>query len=94
MKKLVLAVTAAILSTALATPAFARCRIKNETKWSFTIESGNVSNQRVGSHTTTTIASGKVKGKSDDGKTISASCNDGDTLVITDEDGIPVVEVK
>lgn len=84
----------AFSSTLVATPAFASCRIKNETKWSFTIESGNVSNQRVGSNTTTTIASGKVKAKSDDGKTFSASCKDGDTLIVKDDKGVPVVDIK
>lgn len=84
----------AFSSLLAATPAFATCRIKNETKWSFTIESGNVSNQRVGSNTTTSIASGKVKAKSDDGKTFSASCKDGDELIVKDDKGIPVVDIK
>ena len=94
MKTLSLTVITILVSSMFSSTAFATCRIKNETKWSFTIESGNVSNQRVGSNTTTSIASGKVKGKSDDGKTISASCKDGDTLVIKDERGIPVIEIK
>ena len=94
MKKLALAVAVATLSVAFASPAYASCRIKNETKWSFTIESGNVSNQRVGSNTTTSIAAGKVKAKSDSGKTFSATCRDGETLVVKDERGIPVVDIK
>ena len=37
------------------TAALATCRVSNETKYSFTVESGNTSNQRVGAHTTTSI---------------------------------------
>ncbi len=85
-----------LLAAVLLLPAAASasCRIRNETKWSFTVESGNVSNQSVGSNTTTSIASGKIKGKSKDGKTISGSCKDGDELVIKDDGGIPVLELK
>jgi hypothetical protein len=82
---------AAATITLVAHQAFARCDIKNDTKWSFTIESGNTSNQRVGSHTSTSIASGKIVGKSDDGKTIGGFCKDGDKLIIKDEKGAPVL---
>ncbi len=95
MKKFVLVATTLSLSLLVAAPAFASCRIKNETKWDFTVESGNTSNQRVNANTTTSIASGKIKGKDDkSGKTISGSCKDGDELVIKDDHGIPVVEMK
>ncbi len=74
--------------------AQASCRIHNDTNESFTVESGNTSNQTVGSHTHTSIQSGKIKGKSKNGKTISGSCKDGDSLVVKDEGGIPVMSVK
>lgn len=90
MKKIVLASFIAI--AALASTAAAECRIKNETKWSFTIESGNVSNQRVGSNTTTTIAEGKVVAKDDKaGKSFSTTCKN-ETIRIKDDRGTPVVE--
>jgi hypothetical protein len=74
--------------------AEANCRIKNETKWSFTIESGNVSNQRVGSNTTTSIADGTIKGKADKGgPTISGSCKNGETVKIVEDRGVPVLTV-
>jgi len=85
---------AAAVVSAVAADAYAGCRIANETKWSFTVESGNTSNQRVGSHTTTSIAAGKIIGKSDDGKSISGSCKDGDSLVVKEEQGIPVLQHK
>lgn len=86
-----------LVSFAVAVPsasAWASCRIHNDTKWSFTIESGNTSNQQVSSHSETSIASGKIKGKSKEGRTISGSCKDGDRLEVTDEKGIPVMMVK
>ena len=77
--------------TFLAAPAMAgRCRIKNETKHSFTVESGNVSNQRIGAHTSTTIASGTIIGKAS-GATVSGSCRDGDNLKIVEERGVPIL---
>lgn len=82
-------------SVALGASAEASCRIHNDTSWSFKIESGNVSNQSVGSHTHTTIAAGPIKGKDDkSGKTISGSCKDGESLVIKDDHGIPVLQQK
>lgn len=77
-----------------AVPAYAGCRVSNETGLSFTVESGNTSNQRVGGHTTTSIASGKIVGKSDDGKSIGGFCKDGDELVIKEEKGIPYIAPK
>lgn len=90
-------VVAAVLSTilALAVPASASCRISNRTKWSFKVASGNTSNQHVGSHTTTSIASGRIKGvDAKNGKTIGGSCKDGDELEIIDDEGIPVLVHK
>jgi hypothetical protein len=73
----------------VASPVWAgRCRIANTTKVSFTIESGNVSNQRVGAHTSTTIEAGKIIGKSDDGKGVGGSCKDGDKVKIVEEQGV------
>jgi hypothetical protein len=93
MKKMILASLVAI--TALAGTAAANCRIKNETKWSFKVESGNVSNQSVGANTTTSIADGRVVGKDDKaGKSFSTSCKTGDTIKIKDDRGTPVVEVE
>ena len=69
----------------------ASCRVNNQTGYSFTVSSGNVSNQRVGAHTTTTIEAGKIQGKSDEGKTISGSCKDGGDLVIQEKNGVPLL---
>ena len=69
--------------------AQAACKISNQTKYSFTVTSGNTSNQRVGGNTSTSIASGKILAKSDDGKkTFGGSCKDGDSLVVKEEDGV------
>lgn len=89
----VLLVVVASLSL-LALPAFAGCRISNETKYDFTVTSGNTSNQRVTSHSTMTIAAGKIVGESKEGKTISGSCKERDTLVITMEGNVPVLAQK
>lgn len=93
-RRIVAFTVVAVSVSAVSLPALAGCRISNRTKWSFTIESGNTSNQRVGANTTTSIAAGKIKGKSKEGKTISGSCKDGDELIVTDEGGIPVLELK
>lgn len=84
------------LAIALASPsaAFATCRIKNDTGWDFTIESGNTSGQRVGPRTTTSIAPGKIKGKSKEGKTVGGSCKSGDNVVITADGDVPILEIK
>jgi hypothetical protein len=73
------------------TPAAASCRIKNETGYTFAVASGNVPNQKVGAGATTTIAPGKVQGRSDDGKTISGICKDGGDLVIKEKNGVPLL---
>jgi hypothetical protein len=89
------AIAAAVTTLTVAHAAWAGCRIHNDTKWSFKVESGNTSNQSVGSHTTTSIAAGKIKGvDAKSGKTISGSCKDGDSLQIKDEGGIPVLSLK
>jgi hypothetical protein len=67
------------------TPAAASCRIKNETGHSFAVASGNAAGA------TTTIAPGKVQGRSDDGKTISGVCKDGGDLVIKEKNGVPLL---
>jgi len=74
--------------------ALASCRVNNQTKYSFTVESGNTSNQSVGSNTSTTIAAGKIIGKSADGKSVSGSCKDGDELVIKEEKGVAILMPK
>jgi hypothetical protein len=93
--KTLLAIVAAVSTLTLAHHAWAGCRIHNDTQWDFTVESGNTSNQRVNPHTTTSIASGKIKGvDSKAGKSISGTCKDGDELEIKDDHGIPVMSVK
>jgi hypothetical protein len=72
-------------------PASASCRIKNETGYTFAVASGNVPNQKVGARATTTIAPGKVQGRSDEGKTISGVCKDGGDLVIKEKNGVPLL---
>lgn len=71
--------------------ALATCSIHNDTGFSFKIESGNVSNQSVGSHTLTTIAAGTIIAKSDD-KTVTGSCKDGDKIKIVEEKGALVIK--
>jgi len=78
----------------LASYAAAGCSIHNDTNWSFVVTSGNTSNQQVGSHSQTGIASGKIVGKSKEGKTIGGFCKDGDKLEITDDHGVPVLMTK
>jgi hypothetical protein len=90
----ILCVVSGLLATGGARAAVASCRISNETGYSFTVASGNVSNQRVGAHTTTTIAAGKVQGKSAEGKTISGQCKDGGDLVIQEKNGVPLLLPK
>ncbi|HVV49674.1 MAG TPA: hypothetical protein VHO06_08445 [Polyangia bacterium] len=74
-----------------AAPALASCRIKNETATTFMVASGNTPNQRVGAHATTTIAPGRVQGRSDDGKEIAGVCKDGGDLVIKEKNGVPLL---
>jgi hypothetical protein len=71
--------------------AVASCRVTNETGYSFTVASGNVSNQKVRAHATTSIDAGKIQGKSDEGKTISGQCKDGGELVIQEKNGVPLL---
>ena len=85
-----LAVAAVTLMSGLALAG--RCDIFNDTGTSFTIESGNVSNQRVGAHTHTSIASGKIIAKSDDGKGVGGSCNDGDKIKIVADGGVYIIK--
>jgi hypothetical protein len=75
----------------LAPPAVASCRITNETGYTFAVASGNVPNQKVGARATTTIAPGKVQGRSEEGKTISGVCKDGGDLVIKEKNGVPLL---
>ena len=94
MKIIIASVLAA--STLLAAhTAAASCRIHNDTKYDFKVESGNTSNQSVGAHTTTSIAAGTIKGvDAKENKTISGSCKDGDELEVKDDHGIPVLSKK
>jgi hypothetical protein len=87
--------SACVLSALLrSTSAFAGCSIHNDTDWSFSVTSGNTSNQSVGSHSQTSIAPGKIVGKSKEGKTIGGFCKDGDKLEITNDHGVPVLMPK
>lgn len=95
MKIIIAAAVFATATLAAVPTVWAGCRIKNETKWSFKVESGNTSNQSVGANTTTTIAAGRIKGvDAKAGKTISGSCKDGEELKIIDDKGVPVLVVK
>ncbi len=86
-----IAVVAVVSTLSLAAAASASCRISNRTSHSFTVRSGNTSNQRVGSNTTTSIASGTIVGRSEDGASISGQCSDGDQLEVVEVDGVPVL---
>lgn len=88
-----LALVIGAAATLLIAPrAFASCSIHNETKYSFTVESGNTSNQSVGSHTQTTIAPGRVIGKSKEGKSFGGSCRDGEKVRVIEKDGVVIME--
>jgi hypothetical protein len=84
------------LTAMLALPAvaWARCDLFNDTAWDFTVESGNVSGQRVGPHTHTTIAPGRIRATSKDGKSFGGSCRDGDKLVVENDRGVPVLRAR
>jgi hypothetical protein len=88
---LVCGLTVGGLVAAIAAPAAASCLIKNETGYAFTVASGNVANQRIGAHATTTIAPGKVQGRTEEGKTISGVCKDGSNLLIKEKNGVPLL---
>ena len=95
MKKLLIGSSFLAASLLVQHLGHAGCRIHNDTSYDFKVESGNTSNQSVGAHTTTTIASGKIKGvDAKAGKTISGSCKDGDELEVKDDHGTPVLSVK
>jgi hypothetical protein len=85
---------AALVLGAGANAALANCRIHNDTNYSFTVESGNTSNQSVGSHTETSIDAGKIIGRSKEGKTVSGFCKDGDHLEIKDDRGVPILMTR
>jgi hypothetical protein len=74
-----------------ATSARASCLVTNETGYEFVVSSGNSANQKVGAHATTTIESGKISGKSAEGRTISGSCKDGARLVVVEKNGVPLL---
>jgi len=85
-------VVSAVVVLAASTSAVAgQCRIKNETKYSFKVESGNVSNQSVGAHTETSISSGKIIAKSSDGKGVGGSCRDGESIKIVEDKGVLMI---
>lgn len=92
MKQLALLSVAALVVAPFA--AEASCRIHNETKYSFTVESGNTSNQSVGAHTITSISAGKVIGKSKEGKSFGGVCRDGESVVVKEESGVVVMMPK
>jgi len=81
------AAAAAVAASLLSFQAYAGCQIHNDTGESFTIESGNTSNQRVGGHTTTSIAAGKIIAKGDKGQNVGGSCKDGEKVKIVEEKG-------
>jgi hypothetical protein len=90
-------IAAAALGGALAVlggTATASCLVKNETGFSFVVSSGNVSDQKVNPHATTTIEAGKVSGKSPEGRTIAGTCKDGSSLVIIEQNGVPLLKPK
>ena len=90
----ILGLTMYLVATFTATSVWAACRISNQTSYSFVVTSGNTSNQSLGPHTTTTITSGKILGKSKEGKTIGGTCKDGDDLVVKEEQGVPLILPK
>ena len=94
MTQMFTACLAVAASMAAVDNAHASCRIRNETKYAFTVESGNTSNQRVGANTTTSIAAGKIRAISNEGKSFGGSCKDGDSLVVTEERGVVVMTLK
>ena len=78
----------------LAGTAQATCRIHNETKYSFSVESGNVSNQSLGSNTTMTIAPGKVMAKSKEGKSFGGMCATGESVKVIEDKGVVMMVPK
>lgn len=86
-----LAALVLLLCVGAADVASARCRVRNTTRVSFTIESGNTSNQRVGANTTTSIDDGRIVARGDDGRTVGGSCEAGDEIEIREERGALVI---
>ena len=72
----------ALATLAYSSPAWASCSIYNDTGESWTITSGNTSNQRVGAHTRTSIADGAIVAKSDTKQTVSGTCKPGQSVTI------------
>ncbi len=91
MRILIVAGTLLATTAAFSSVASARCTIRNETSYSFTVESGNTSNQRVGSHTTTSIDDGRIRARSDDGQSAGGSCGDGETVRIVEDHGTVMI---
>jgi len=83
-----LAVVAFIILAATSAPALCACRVFNDTNYSFTVESGNTSNQVVTPHSHTTITPGKVIAKSREGKSFGGYCKDGEEVVVKEEKGV------
>ena len=83
-----LEITATIIALSISANAYASCQIKNETSKDFTVEYGNVSNRSFGANNIDSFPAGSVSGKSKDGASFSGSCNDGDKMVIKEENGI------
>ncbi len=71
----------------IAQTASASCHIRNETKYSFNVDSGNSSGQNVGAHTSGSIAHGKIVAKSRDGKSFGGFCKEGDKVKVVEESG-------
>jgi hypothetical protein len=94
MKRIILCLWAGGTLSLSAIPAAASCRIANETKYAFTVDSGNTASQRIGANAITTVAAGKIQGKSPEGKTISGSCRDGSDMVIKEKNGVPLLQSR
>jgi hypothetical protein len=94
MKRILLCLWAGGTLSFSAIPAAASCRIANETKYAFTVDSGNTASQRIGANAITTVAAGKIQGKSPEGKTISGSCRDGADMVIKEKNGVPLLQSR
>lgn len=94
MRRITTLFIAAAAVSVFSAEAFASCSVKNRTKYDFTVTSGNTSNQKLRGNSSMSIASGTITGESSEGKTISGSCKDGDSLVVEEKRGVPVLEHK
>jgi hypothetical protein len=74
--------------------AMASCVVTNQTGFTFVVSSGNLANQQLKPHATTTVEAGKILGKTEDGRTISGSCRDGGQLVVKEKNGVPLLLPK